>query len=508
MIIRLVGMIELFQSFGLWAGHIFSVNGVLLLLLGVALGLVMGAIPGMGAMTTLVLVLPFTYGWDPLDAFLLLPALFGATTVGGSVAAILINIPGTPENIMTMVDGYPLAKQGRAVEALATSGLSSMIGSLLGIMIFIILVPLLLPVALLFGPPEVFWLGLFTLVVLATVTGGSFLVNITVGALAFILSFVGMGPLTGVPRFTYDIMYLQGGIPLIPALVGTFAIAETIKLFAEGKKVAAEKVEVAGSRMEAVHNVIRNKLLILRSAGLGFLIGAIPGVGGTTASYLAYGQAVQTCKNPENFGKGDIRGVIAPESSNNAKDVGQLIPTLALGIPGSGTMTVFLGALILHGITPGPFIMRDHFDVVTMVVFTLALAFSISCLVVIFGGKYFSKVLQIDASILEITILIVSIIATYFVRYQLLDLAMMLGFGVLGYVVMKLNGSRILLILPLILGPIIESNFIVSLQICLGDYSYFFGPISIVLILVMMFSISLPFIRRRRRGGNYEELKS
>ncbi|MDH4267127.1 MAG: tripartite tricarboxylate transporter permease, partial [Deltaproteobacteria bacterium] len=306
----------IFQSFGLISSHLFSPLGILLLFSGIILGLIMGAVPGMGAMTTLALVIPFTYGVDPLDAFLLLPAIFGATTVGGSIAAILINTPGTPENIATTLDGYPLAKQGRAAEALAISGLSSLTGSFLGLIIFILVIPFLVPLSLLFGPPEVFWLGIFTVVMIATVTGGSFLINICAGSLGFVLSCIGMGPVSGVPRFSFGISYLWGGIELIPALVGAFAISEVIKLYTQQKGIVSEKIQVKGSRRKAVGHLLRNKLLILRSTILGFIIGVIPGIGGTVANYLAYGQAVQMAKDPGNFGKGDVRGVIGPETAN------------------------------------------------------------------------------------------------------------------------------------------------------------------------------------------------
>jgi putative tricarboxylic transport membrane protein len=491
-----------FQSFGLISAHLFSFQGVLMLMAGVLLGLVMGAVPGMGAMTTLALVIPFTYGWDPLDAFLLLPAIFGSTTVGGSVAAILINTPGTPENIATTLDGYPLAKQGRAAEALAISGLSSLTGSVLGLIVFFFVIPFLVPLSLLFGPPEVFWLGIFTVVVIATVTGGSFLMNICAGGLGFVLSCIGMGPVSGVPRFSFGISYLWGGIELIPAMVGAFAISEIIKLYTQQKGIVAEKIQITGSRRKAVGHLIRNKLLILRSTALGFVIGAIPGVGGTVANYLAYGQAVQMAKDPENFGKGDVRGVIGPETANNAKDVGQLVPTLALGIPGSGTMAVFLGAMTLHGVVPGPFVMRDHMDVVLMISLTLAIAFMLSCLAVVFLGGYFSRILDTNINILCIFILILAFIATYFVRYEIPDVFVMLIFGVLGYITVRLKGSPILLILPLILGDIVEHNFILTQEISLGKTSYFFSPISIFLIILTLLSVIFPILRGRQRGKN------
>jgi putative tricarboxylic transport membrane protein len=489
---------QILQSFGLVAMRLFSVEGIVLLFAGVLLGVVMGAIPGLGAMTTLALLLPFTYGWNPLDAMILLSAVCGSVTVGGAVAAILINTPGTDSNIATTLDGYPMAKQGRAVEALATAALASLGGSLVGLLLFLPLIPVMGTVSLAFGPPEVFWLGIFTLVMLSTVTGGSFIMNLLIGALAFVLSTHGMGPIAGVPRFAFGLTYLWGGIPLVPAMVGTFAFSEMIKVMAHEQGMDREKLEVKGSKWRAVRNVTDNLLLFLKSSILGYIIGVIPGVGGTVANYLAYGQAVQSAKNPETFGKGDVRGVVGPESANNAKDVGQLVPTLSLGIPGSGTMAVFLGALTLHGLNPGPFLIRDHLDVVTMITFTLALAFSISCLGVFFGGKYLSRVLEVDNVIVSVTVVTVCFVAAYFIRFQIFDCLVMLAFGVLGYVVDKLKGSRILLALPLILGPIIEHNFILALQISVGDYSYFFKPISLFILVLTLMSFLWPLIRQRR----------
>ncbi|MDH4265849.1 MAG: tripartite tricarboxylate transporter permease, partial [Deltaproteobacteria bacterium] len=292
------------------------------------------------------------------------------------------------------------------------------------------------------------------------------------------------------------------GIELIPALVGAFAISEVIKLYTQQKGIVSEKIQVKGSRRKAVGHLLRNKLLILRSTILGFIIGVIPGIGGTVANYLAYGQAVQMAKDPGNFGKGDVRGVIGPETANNAKDVGQLVPTLALGIPGSGTMAVFLGAMTLHGIVPGPFVLRDHMDVVIMITLTLAVAFMLSCLAVVYLGGYFSRILEINVNILCVSILILAFIATYFVRYEILDVLVMLIFGVLGYITVKLKGSPILLILPLILGDIVEHNFILTQEISLGETSYFFSPISIILVILIVLSVILPLLRGRQKAKN------
>lgn len=488
---------SILSSFGVVGEYLFSVNGMSLLLIGTIIGSTAGSIPGLGAMTTLALLLPFTYGWGPLDAMILLSAVCGSVTVGGSVAAILINAPGTDSNIATTIDGYPLAQQGRAIEALGTAALASLFGSIIGLLIFLPMIPVLGKVSLAFGPPEVFWLGVFTLVVLSTVTGGSFLVNLLVGSLAFVLSTHGLGPISGVPRFTFGITYLWGGIPLVPALVGIFAVSEMAKLYSQQSEHEEKQLEIKGSRKNAIKNILINYPLVFRSSLLGFIIGAIPGVGGTVANYLAYGQAVQFSKDRSKFGKGDVRGIIAPEASNNAKDVGQLVPTLTLGIPGSGTMAIFLGVLTLHGLNPGPFLLRDHLDIVTMIVLSLAMAFIISCFGVFWFGKYLAKLLKIENRTICLFVVVICFLASFFIRNQIIDCFVMVIFGVLGYFTDRLKGSRVLLALPIILGPIIENNLVLANQISGGDISYFLSKISVSVILLTFFSILFPMLKRK-----------
>jgi len=374
--------------------------------------------------------------------------------------------------------------------------MSSLFGSIVVLILFFILLPFLMILSLAFGPSEIFWLGIFTLVILSTVTGGSVFMNLLVGGLSFVLSMIGMDPTIGELRFTFGTDYLREGIELIPALVGTFAVSEMINIFVQNNNSLTSNLTVKGSRIKSIKILFRNIFLAIRSTIIGFIIGVIPGVGGTVANYLVYGHAVQSAKEKDDFGKGDARGVLAPEASNNAKDLGQLVPTFALGIPGSGTMAIFLGALTLHGFTPGPSLMNNHLDTVGIIVFAFALAFIASCSIVFFFGHLIVPFLKINVNIMVSIILTISFIAIYVTRFQIIDVLIMVVFGVLAYIIMKLRGSRILLILPLILGPIIENNFMLSKQISHGDNMIFLeSSISIIIIVFMILSVLYPVFK-------------
>ena len=251
----------LFEVISIAFSQIFTSLGMALLLFGIVIGLTMGIIPGLGAMATIALILPFTYGWEKLDAFLLFSAIFGSTTVGGSVTAILLNTPGTPENIATTLDGYPMARKGKAAEAIATAAFSSMCGGLISLAVFIATIPLLRSISLMFGPPEIFWLGFFALVIISAVTKGSFLGSLIIGCFALILSFHGLNPITGTPRFVHGFIYLYDGFQLIPVLLGTFAVSEMIKLSLERESIAYEVVKVEGSIKKGIKNVLKLSLI-------------------------------------------------------------------------------------------------------------------------------------------------------------------------------------------------------------------------------------------------------
>jgi len=494
-------MQEILDTFSYSLSAFLTFEYILILIIGVFIGIIAGALPGMGSMVTLTLILPFTFTWDPIPSFILMSAIMGSTTVGGGITAILINAPGTDSNIATTLDGYPMTKKGRAVEALGIMSSASLFGSLMGLVLLFILLPFLMVVSLAFGPPEIFWLGIFTLVILSTVTGGSVLMNFLIGGLGFLFAMIGMDPAVGSLRFTFDIDYLRGGIELIPALVGTFAISEMINIYVNNNVSFTGNVTVKGSRLKSLKSLVENRFLLIRSTIIGFIIGVIPGVGGTVANYLAYGHAVQSAKDKENFGKGDPRGVLAPESSNNAKDLGQLVPTFALGIPGSGTMAIFLGALILHGFTPGPSLMNNHLDTVGIIIIAFAFAFMASCLLVFFFGHLIVPFLRINVNIMISIILTICFIAIYVTRFQIIDTLVMLLFGILAYIIMKLKGSRILLILPLILGPIIENNFMLAKQISRGNNMIFLeGAVSITIILITVLSFLYPLYKKLRQS--------
>lgn len=478
--------------------YLLTPNGALFFVLGVIIGLTIGVVPGIGASATIAMLLPLTFRWNPMDAFVFFTAIFGSTTVGGSITAILLNVPGTPENIMTTIDGYPMARKGRAAEAIATAAFASLCGGLVSWIVFFTSLPLLRMMSSLFGPAEVFWLVFFAIIIISAVSRGSFLGNMALSGFAFILSFHGMSSVTGVPRFTHGILYLYDGFDLTSAILGTYAVSEMIKLFIERKPISYEEVKIAGSRKQGILNVFKNKGIFFRSVVIGYIVGVIPGIGGMVAQAVSYAQTVQLAKDRENFGKGDPRGIVAPESANNAKDVGQLVPTVSLGIPGSATMAILLAAMLIHGLQPGPFFMRDNPEIVALITVTLLLAFLASCNIALFAGSYLARITKIQPYWIFPTVITICLVAVYYVKYEILDAFTVLFFGILGYIVGKLGLSKILIVMPLILGPLAEYNLSLALSISRGDIIYFFSPVSIILIISMILTIVYPFIKGRR----------
>ena len=314
-------------------------------LIGVLLGLCFGIIPGLGGTTALALLIPITFSMDSLDAMYLAGGVMGATSFGGSITAILLNTPGTAPNAATTFDGYPLAQQGRAGEAIGASATASAMGGLIGLVTLMLFIPLAKEIVLLFGPVEFLLLTILGLVAIAVSSRGKLLRGLIAGGFGLIFAFVGVDTVSGHTRFTLETDYLWDGIPLVPTLTGLFAISQMIELSLKGGSVVTERVNIGNltGLWQGVVAVFKHWTVLLRGSLIGTIIGAIPGLGGTVASFIAYTSTVQSSRDPSSFGKGNIIGVIAPESANNAKDGGSLVPTVAFGIPGSAETAVFLG---------------------------------------------------------------------------------------------------------------------------------------------------------------------
>ncbi|MFB6097026.1 MAG: tripartite tricarboxylate transporter permease [Haloferacaceae archaeon] len=503
---------EIVQAFGIAAGVIGQPQNLVLLALATAVGLFIGMLPGLGGTVVIALLIPLTFAMDPLVAFMILVAANGGTSQGGAITAILINTPGKAPNAATILDGYPLARQGRAGEAIGASATASAFGAILGIAVLVVMIPFMLQFVLMFSSAEIFWLGIWGLTLLAVVVSGDVASGLISGAFGLLFSMHGVHNATALARWTYGLSFMLDGFKLVPALIGLFAVAEMINLVSQGEQISMEEEESEEGeileeelqgRFQGAKAVFVHWSIFLRSALIGTFIGAIPGVGGTAANYVAYFQAVQTSDNPETFGTGDIRGVIASEASNDAKEGGAYIPTLGFGVPGSSSMAVLFGAFLLHGITPGPLLMQNHLDVVGIVVLSALVSNVVSSIFGMATANQLTKLTQIDIMYLAPMVIGVAFFGSYALQNNVYNLAITAFFGVLGFVMIKINMSRVPMILGMVLGPIVETEFFRALQISGNDYAIFVNqPLDWILILLILIGLFLPYIRGfvRNRG--------
>jgi putative tricarboxylic transport membrane protein len=486
---------------------LFTVNGVLWLSLGVVIGLVFGAIPGLGGTTAIALLTPLTFGMQPYEAITLIGGVMGSVAFGGSISAILLNTPGIAPNAATCFDGYPLAQQGKAGMAIGAAATASSLGGLIGVVILVAVIPIAKQIVLLFGPPEFFMLAIAGLATIALSTGGQFLRGLIAGGIGLALAFVGYDAVSGGVRFTADFEYLFDGIPLVPTLTGLFAISEMINLTVKGGIVASSSGrDVAITRVsDGVWAVFRNWPTLLRGSAIGAFVGAVPGVGGTVASFLSYAATVQVSRDPDSFGKGNIQGVIAPEAANNAKDGGALIPTLAFGIPGSAEMAIFLGVLILHGLDPGPMLLIENEGVIFSLILALAVAAVLASAIGLAMARVLSLITLVDVHMLVPAVCVVALVGVYALHSAIGDVVLAAIFGGIGYLMIRFNYPRITLVIALVLGELAERNFHQALMISDNDWTIFFTRgISLglfVLIIAVLLAPALRLLLRRRTRG-------
>lgn len=479
---------------------VFSWPVIAFVIFGTILGLIFGAIPGLGAAPAIILLLPATYGMETNYAFAMFAAILGGTAFGGSISAILISTPGSGPNAATLLDGYPMAREGRAGEALGAAATASVLGALFGLLTLLVLLPFIYDFVLLFGSPEKFMLAVFGLVIVAVATRTSLVNGLIAGGLGLLLSFVGRDPMTGTHRFTLGSPYLSDGIPLIPALIGLFAIAEVIDLALKSKSVASGDIVVEGGIKKGVVAVITRPYLWLQSSVIGTIVGAVPGVGGTVATFIAYMRASQTNKNPEDFGKGDVRGVIASEAANDAKDGGAFMPTVALGIPGSAAWVAMLAALIFHGMSPGPAMLTNNLDVVFILIAALIVSNILTSLIGLLSAKQLARITKVPPRALVPIIIVLALIGAFSDRGYFSDVMIATAFGIFGYYMKVFDFSRIALIIGMILGGVAEIEFSKTIQIT-GYHAFFTEPIALGLLLITVASIIYPLARKHLRGG-------
>lgn len=476
---------------------ILNTKSLLAIVSGSIIGLVFGAIPGLGGIIAMSMLLPFTFTWNPITAIFLFCGIMGASAFGGSISAILLNTPGTPVNAATCFDGYPMAKRGEAARALGVSATACLLGALFGLVLLGFLIQVMRPVVLAFGHAEVFWLVVFGLVSTATISQGSMVDGLIAGGVGILLSLIGLNEPTGLIRFTMGSEYLWDGIPLIPFFVGLFAIGELINYSARGGTILDENItpEMRGTWVGFV-DVIRHPVCLLRSSAIGTVIGIIPGVGGETANLIAYSVAVQTSKEPESFGRGNLEGVIASEASNDAKDGGALLTTLSFGIPGSLAMALLLSIFIIHGISPGPQLIVDQPVFVWTLLIGYVLANAFASIFGLLSARYLALITQIPVHYLTPVIVVISLVGTYVLRENIWDIVMVVVLGIFGFTLRRAGLPILPLVIGFVLGQLAEKSFLLTLEIHDGRYMGLLQ--SNISWLLLAASVMIPVIKAWR----------
>jgi putative tricarboxylic transport membrane protein len=466
--------------------------------IGVLLGTLVGVLPGLGSAATIALLLPVTYGIPPVSAIIMLAGIWYGSMYGGSTTSILLRVPGESASVMTCIDGFEMARRGRAGAALGIAAFGSFIAGTLGLFGLILLAPPLADFALDFGPPEYFALTLVGLTLVSYLGSGSIIKALTMAALGLLLGTVGLDPVRSHERFTFGILSLQGGLDLVPMVMGLFGVSQVLQLVAT-KGEPAEKVGELGGLLSLLPN--RQEWrdasgAIARGSLVGFFVGLLPGAGGTISTYVAYAVEKRRSPHPERFGKGAIEGVAAPESANNAATGSGFIPLLTLGLPANVVMALMLGAFMLHGITPGPTLITQKPDMFWGVITSMFIGnFMLLVLNLPLIGV-FVRLARLPSAYLVPVIVVACLVGAYAVNNNPVDIFVMLGFGVFGFYAERFGFSLAPLVLAFVLGPLMETSLRQSLILSDGGFGIFVTrPISAALLGLGGVMVALPLAR-------------
>jgi TctA family transporter len=470
--------------------------------LGVLIGLSLGVIPGLGGVVGLSLLLPFTFDMDPLTALAFLVGLQAVVVTSDTIPAVLFGVPGTVGSAATILDGHPMAKQGLAARAFGAAFSASVIGGLFGAVFLAFSVPILRPFILSFGSPELLAFCIFGLSLVGVLSGGTKLKGLAAAAIGVMIATVGEEPNTATERWTFDLLYLLDGIPLVPLALGLFAIPELADM-AIGRRPLPDSHRITNrwDQVAGIKDTFANMFLVFRCSGIGSVLGAVPGIGAAVIDWIAYGHALRSEKGAaETFGKGDVRGVIASESSNNAKEGGALISTIAFGVPATAAMALMLGAFLIHGITPGPEMLTEHLDVTYTLVWTLAIANILGSGICFLFANQLAAIARVRIGILAPVVLSITFIGAFQGTRQWGDIVALLGFGILGWVMKRVHWPRPPLLLGLVLGGLIERYMFISYQ--RYEFNWLTRPIVLGVFAVTLYGVLKPtlsdYFRHRR----------
>ncbi len=474
--------------------------------IGIALGIFFGALPGFGGGAAIAILLPIAITLSPLNAMVLLISVYGGVQYGDCIPAILIGVPGSPGSAATVIDGFPMTRNGQVSEALAAGAVGSCVGATLSVLLFFFLAPVLARFALSFGPPEFFMLVVFGLTILASLNTQNTFKTLFAGGIGIGLSFVGVDQYWGQERMTFGSLYLYEGIPFIPALLGLFCVSQMMLLI-DDKQLAeasarSDKPTFAATWKGMAFAFSRIRVLV-QSAVLGTFVGMLPGAGTTIASFISYTVTKSTSSHPERFGKGEVDGVIASEAANSANVGGALIPTFALGIPGSGSTAILLGVMMLMGLRPGPTLFVEQMPLIQTLVLFLLFGCALIAVIGAVAANFFHRITRIPISILVPCTIATASLGAYSNRMMMFDILVMLFMGLLGYLLVKRQYPLSAVVLGLVLGPLAERYFAQSIVMSNWDFTIFFTrPICIALWAAIAVSmIASRLIARRERAA-------
>ncbi|MET3923910.1 tripartite tricarboxylate transporter permease [Devosia sp. 2618] len=479
-------------------GNVLTLQHFMYLMVGVLVGLVVGVLPGLGGIVGMSLLLPFVYGMDPTSALAMLIGMLPVLAIADTFASVLMGIPGSSASQATILDGFPMAKKGQAARALSAAFSASLIGGLFGAVVLTLCVLAARPLILSFGAAELFMLTLFGLSMVGVLSGQSLAKGVAACAAGLALGSVGAAPATGEYRMDFGTLYLMDGVPLVVVGLALFAIPEIGDLLRKNSTIAEKSSGLGTGWRQGIKDTWIYRWLTLRCAGLGAILGMIPGLGGSVVDWIAYGHVVQTSKDRAEFGKGDVRGVIAPESTTSAKEGGGLVPTLLFGIPGSGSMAIFLAGMVLIGLQPGPAMVGQNLGMTYTIVWSLAIANVLGTILCLFLAPGIARITTIRFALIAPFMLMVISFAAFQPSRSLLDLVALLVIGVFGILLRRFGWPRPAFLIGFVLATQGERYLYQAVQF--SGWSFFGRPIVIIIALIIIVSVFLG-ARSNKNGG-------
>ena len=494
-------MVEMFSALSSGLVQVFNWSTFSLMMVGIAVGFVVGILPGLGGPTAMALMLPFVFKMNAVEAFAFLLGMTAVTATTGDITSVLFGVPGEPTTASTIVDGHSMARNGEAGRALGAVLMSSLVGAIFAAVALAVAIPIIRPIVLSFGSPEFFMLALLGISFVASLSGEDQLKGIIAGGIGLLLATIGLDPISGIQRYTFGQLFLWDGIGLVPITIGFYAIPETIELAVLGTSIAKQEVGKLGGVLEGVKDTFRHFWLVIRCSALGCFIAIIPGMGAATTQWLAYAHAVQSSPNKERFGKGDVRGVLGPGAANNSTLGGSLITTIAFGVPASVVMAILLGAFIIQGIVPGPDMLipppKGKLDLTFSFVWVIILSNIITVAICFLFLKPLAKVTQVRGGIIIPLILVLIYLGAYAEKNAFPDMVVVLVFGALGWIMEKMEWPRPPVLLGLVLGPLAENRLFLSTD----NYglSWTTRPGVMIIFAITLFGIFYPVFKSRRQ---------